>query len=234
MKKWICLMVCMCLLGIACAEEKQMDTPALKNPQERYEQYVEETDGSETAVFIILDAMNDEAAIIEEYGAFISKTEMVNAEGQVYTEAETILQESMFGHMIITSAEMYGISAEMYDVGTRRYMVDNGQYTGVTDGYTQEDFDWYWESFCFPYGSLNTLNGVRQDENGYVYYLIKSDENMSFEFVTGDSGKIVQLRIYERNSEGELILTMLVTPEHGPARAVPMDVKKAIAADRAR
>lgn len=64
--------------------------------------------------------------------------------------------------------------------------------------------------------------------------MIKSDEKMSFEFVTGDSGKIVQLRIYERNSEGELILTMLVTPEHGPARAVPMDVKKAIAADRAR
>lgn len=64
--------------------------------------------------------------------------------------------------------------------------------------------------------------------------MIKSDENMSFEFVTGDSGKIVQLRIYERNSEGELILTMLVTPEHGPARVVPMDVKKAIAADRAR
>ena len=69
---------------------------------------------------------------------------------------------------------------------------------------------------------------MRQDENGYLYFLIESDETMTFEFVTGDNMHIEQLRIYDRDEDGVLWLAAYVDYDVGPALEVPQDVLDAI------
>ena len=96
------------------------------------------------------------------------------------------------------------------------------------EAFTQEDFDFYFESYHFPYGNLETMNGVRQDENGYTYFFINSDENRSFEFVVGEGTRIVQLRVYEKNDDGALALTSYADYDVGPAWEIPQAVLDAM------
>ena len=72
------------------------------------------------------------------------------------------------------------------------------------------------------------MNGVRQDENGYTYFYIKSDENRSFEYVVGEGTRIVQLRVYEKNDDGALVLTSFADYDVGPAWEIPQAVLDAM------
>ena len=87
-------------------------------------------------------------------------------------------------------------------------------------------FDWYFTSFHFPYGRLETLNGIRQDDNGCTYMLIRSDETMSFEFVMKDGFDIVSLRVYDNDGE-HLTLSMTVDYTIEDAQPIASAVKEA-------
>ena len=154
---------------------------------------------------------------------------MYDAAGRPYVSLHLTLQESPFGRMMISSVEE--LNVDIYSIGTRNYKAENGKLTDVFREGTQEDFDWYWESYCFPYGCLEMLNDMRQDENGYSYYLITSDESMSFEYVAGSGMKIVQLRIYIRDQDGTLCLDSTVDYEAGGAKAIPPTVQRAMKSD---
>ena len=227
MRRCLALVICLLLCGCALAEEFQ--EPALENPQDAYEFYMDKTDDSEQLVYGLMDTMNDEADIVEEHGALHAYTQMYDPSGLPYAGIMVTLQESLFGRMMISSVEE--IHTDIYTVGSRNYLAENGKLASSFQEGTQEDFDWYWESYCFPYGRLQTLNGVRQDENGYSYYLITSEDYMSFEYVTDNSMKIVQLRIYIRDEEGTLRLDSTVDYEAGSAKPIPPTVFRAMKAD---
>jgi len=227
MKKW--LIAFLCLLLWSCASAEGFQEPALKNPQEAYDFYYDQTDGSEELVYGMIDTMNDEATIVEEYGALHIYNQMYDPSGLPYTSIQLTLQNSLFGRIMISSVE--DMLTDIYTIGTRNYMMVDGELVDVFQDGNQEDFDWYWESYCFPYGRLQTLNCVRQDENGYSYYLITSEDYMSFEYVVDSGMKIVQLRVYMRDEDGTLCLDSTVDYEAGKAKAIPPAVLRAMRAD---
>ena len=205
------------------------DEPALIDPEERYYEYfVEETDGSEYLVFVMLDTMNDEARDIEEHGAlYITENQFLNKQGKPAVKAKLALQDSPFGRVLISEVQMLWTKVNTYSIGTYTFVYD-GDAVETHDGKSQEDFDFYCESYHFPYGRLETLNGARQDENGYGYFFIKSEENLSFEFVVGEGMRILQLRLYTKNDDGHLALSSYVDYDVGPAWEIPQPVLDAM------
>ena len=221
------------VLILGCTFAEGWDTPALKNPKDRYEYYVEKTDGSDTAVYVMLDAANDEAAVVEEYGALKIINNFVDEDGETTSSIYTWVQNSEFGRMVINSYTEMLFLGSVYTVGPHNYSYSFGVMGEEYEMGTPEDFDWYWESYHFPYGSLEVLNGIRQDENGYTYYLVKSNDGMSFEFVTGEGMEIVEIRIYETDENSELSLMTIVHFEKCAALELPDKVAAAIRADLA-
>lgn len=204
------------------------DTPALVDPEERYEYYVEKTDGSETAIYIFLDQMNDEAADIEEYGAlYVTENLDLNSEGKPSIKMKMSIQNSPYGKVIVGEQQMLWMKITAYDIGAWSFVYD-GESVERGEGFRKEEIDSICESYHFPYSRLDTLNGVRQDENGYSYFLIKSEENQSFEFVVGENMRIVQLRVYKENDVGKLALTSYVDYDVGPAWEIPQAVLDAM------
>lgn len=224
-----CLVLLACLLMCSCALAEGFQEPALENPQDAYDFYMEKTDDSEQLLYGTLDHMNDEAAIVEEHGALHAYTQMYDPSGLPYASLLLTLQDSPFGRMMISSVEE--VHTDIYTIGSRNYLTEKGRLARTFQEGTQEDFDWYWESYCFPYGRLQTLNAVRQDENGYSYFLITSEEYMSFEYVVDSGMKIVQLRIYIRDEEGTLRLDSTVDYKAGGAKSIPPMVLRAMKAD---
>lgn len=230
MKKWFsALLVAMLVCGVALAEN--WDAPALKNPKERYETYFEKTDGSENMLFGLLDAMNDEAETVAEHGCLKAIISSVDAQGEKQSSIYTYVQDSEFGNMIISSIMPSPAFGATYAVGPRNYPVMFGVLGDPFESGTQEDFDWYWESYHFPFGRLELMHGIRQDENGHSYFLVKSDDRMSFEFVTGEDMEIVEIRVYELDQDGALALTTLVNFEYCAALEVPENVRAAMEKD---
>ena len=204
------------------------DEPALINPEERYEYFVEETDGSEHLLFVMLDAQNDEARDIEEHGAlYITENQLLNKQGQPMLKLKMALQDSPFGRVIISDTQVLWRKVNTYSIGNYTFVYE-GDDVETHDEEPLEDFDFYCESYHFPYGRLETLNGVRQDENGYAYFFIKSDETLSFEFVVGEDMRILQLRLYTKNDEGNLALSSYVDYDVGPAWEIPQPVLDAM------
>jgi len=204
------------------------DEPALKNPEERYETFFEKTDGSDYLIFVALDNMNDEADDIAEHGAlYITENQFLNGEGKPTAHIDISLQSTPYGTVIIASTKFLWMEFTSYSIGTHTWSYD-GETASPTDGLEQEDYDFYIESYHFPYGRLELLNSIRQDENGYTYYFIKSEDFRSFEFVTGENMRIVQLRVYERNDDGELVLNSYVDYDVGPAQEIPQAVLDAM------
>lgn len=208
----------------------EFDKPALIAPETRYEHYVEQTDGSEELLYMLLDAQNDEAADIEQYGAlYITEHPVLNSKGEGITAVEMSLQNSPYGPMICAMTQVLWMKNYVYEVGNGGgYFIYDGETVEHTEGDDQETFDFYMQSYHFPYGRLETLNGIRQDENGYAYLLIRSDEDISFEFVTGEGTRILQLRMYQRNKDGALTLKSYTDYDVGPAWEIPQAVLDAM------
>ena len=85
-----------------------------------------------------------------------------------------------------------GSHVEQFYCGEKAFMVMDGELSEIT-GHSAEDFDFYTHSFHFPYGRLEALQGVRHDDNGYTYYLVKSDDDTSYEFVAGTQMRPLRL-----------------------------------------
>lgn len=227
-KLFAALLGAMLLFNIALAEE--WDSPALRNPKERYEYYFDETDGSEQLLFAMLDVVNDEESTVAEYGALKVVVSNVDASGRKQSSTYTYVQECEFGPMLVNAATPEPSLGAVYTVGTHNYLMFLGKLTESYETGTKEDFDWYWSSFHFPFGSLELLHCMRQDEAGYSYFLVKSDDSMSFEFVTDGSMEIMEIRTYEAE-DGELVLKNIVNFEPCAAVEIPEDALEAMAKD---
>lgn len=204
-----------------------------KNPEIDYEYYVEQTDGSEQLIFAMLDEMNDEASDMSEGGALYIQENHVDVDGNSLLETKIILQDSEFGPMFIYYMDEYSMITYVLD--TFAYATIDGELVSEPmEIYTQEDIEFYLESYHFPYGSLEMLNGVRQDDHGYTYFLIQSDETASFEFVVGENMRIEELRIYMRNSDNELCLESIVGYSTGESLEIPAHVRAAMVAHGAK
>lgn len=241
MKKTLSLTMLMCLIlaFIACSSAEELplmdvtvsgefDEPALIHPEERYETFFEKTDGSDTMMFALLDSMNDEAKDIEQYGAlYITENVGLNSKGKPSVKLKMAIQDSPYGKVICSEQQFLWMKVNTYSIAPYLFMYD-GETVETQDGDDQETHDFYCESYHFPYGRLELMNGVRQDENGYIYFFIQSDENRSFEFVAGEGMRIKQLRIYERDEDGALALTSYVDYDVGPAWEIPQVVLDAM------
>lgn len=217
MRRIAALLVMILLLGCALAE---VDQPAIKNPRERYDIYFEQTDGSEQAVFAVVDGMNDEAADVEAYGSVIARHSFKLA-GITLLQSDIILQDSEFGRMIVADAGEDGL---VYSLRNGAYTALPGEPAERAEGFPVDEFDWYWESYHFPYGRLELMHGLRQDEAGNSYMLVKSDETMTFEFAMGPDMRVEQLRVYDHISEDEMVLSLVVDYSVGPAIEIREDV----------
>ena len=206
------------------------DEPALSHPEERYtDYYVEETDGSEQLLFGLVDTQNDESADIEKHGAvYITENSALDANGRPAMTVKLFIQNSPYGKMLIMSYKLLWMEQSAYTVGEHTFSYD-GNAVEESQIYDEEEFDFYCESYHFPYGRLETLNGIRTDENGYMYMLVKSDDTMSFEFVLGDEMRVVQLRVYEKDADGVLNLFSYSDYDVGPALEIPQPVLDAMA-----
>lgn len=202
------------------AFSEEWEAPALKNPQEAYEFFVEETDGSDQMVFGMLDIMNEELSIAKEHGAVKFDMSYIYPDGSVMITATNYLQLSEYGNVHIIETTYGGETHYVYNIGTNMYHLFEDEIEVTSSGYTPEDADWFWNSYIFPFGSLETLNSMRQDANGYSYFLIKSDETMTFEYVVGDGMKIKQLRVYYSDGNGNLELAIVV--DYGVSEAQPL------------
>ena len=204
-----------------------VDTPAPRDPKSRYEDwYVEETDGSEYLMFVMLDGMNDEAEEIKENGALRVAQHILDPSGAELATTYINMQETDYGIVMITRVEANGEMKGdvLYTIGGTTFCLKDGAIESEDDFCTQENYEFYIESFHFPYGSLQVLHGVRTDENGHAYYLIRSSDSMTFEFATNGL-KIEQLRVYcSLGDDDELLLMSTVDYTLGPAEEIPQEI----------
>jgi len=201
--------------------EGDFDKPALINPEERYDVFFDKTDGSENLVYSMIDFMNDEATDIEEHGAlYITENQMLDENGVPTLKLKMSMQNTPYGKAIVSKYKFLWMETNTYAINSS-FFVHEGDTVETQEGYSQEDFDFYCESYHFPYGSLEVLNGIRQDENGYAYFFIESTDGMSFEFVVGEGMRIQQLRVYMENESGELKLWSYVDYDVGSAWEIP-------------
>ena len=206
------------------------DEPALSGPEARYTDYfMDETDGSEEMVFMLLDSMNDEAEDMRDGALLITENWYVGEDGAPGMQVRYWLQQSPFGAMMISRLKMSWADDTVYFCGTNAFMYD-GETLESVEGFSAEDMEFYTTSYHFPYGRLEMMQGVRQDENGYTYFFVKSDDSTSFEFVIGEGMRIQQLRVYTRDEEGVLKLNNYVDYGTGPALEVPQAVLDAFGA----
>ncbi len=204
------------------------DEPAFLHPEERYETFFESTDGSEYTMFVMLDSMNDEAEDIAEHGAlYITENQMLNEEGKPALQLVMALQNCPYGTVMINEYDFLGKKYTSYSIDVYSFFTD-GEDVERMAGFDIDTINYYFESYHFPYGRLQMMNGVRQDDNGYTYFFIKSEEFRSFEFVVGENMRILQLRVYEKDKDGVLALSSYVDYDVGPAWEIPQEVLDAM------
>lgn len=201
------------------------DEPALTHPEERYDILLDKADGPEDVLYIMLDGANDETKDIEENGAlYISEHQMVDDNGNAALMVDMTIQNTPYGKAIIMKTQFLWMKYYVYCIGHYGFSYDGTTVESNNDVFSDEAFSDYCESYHFPYGSLKKLRGMRQDENGYTYFFIKSDDSLSFEFVVGAGLRIVQLRVYEEDENGVLKLSQYADYDVGPAWEIPQVV----------
>ena len=194
------------------------DEPAPDHPEARYDDAGTAWSASDAdALYFMLDAQNDEASDIETYGALYVEEQHVQ-EGYVMRMA---MQDCPYGRVVIMNVEASMIPPiTMYAIGPYLFGHD-GQTVERAESFFDDYFEDYGQHYHFPYSPLKALRGIRQDENGYTYFYIESDEPETMEFVTGEDMRIHQLRIYMKDSAGTPRLYSLVNYSTGPAWEIP-------------
>ena len=190
--------------------------PLPTDPEVLYDVYMDATDGSEQLIFGMIDYMNDEEETIADGHALAMTHAAMDDRGQPADIVKIYLQDSEFGKVIISVPADYP-DISMYSFAGSSWQLRSGLLYEMD---ADPGFDTYFASFRFPYGQLETLNALRQDENGFAYMLVRSDEPMSFEFVMKDGMEIVSLRVYD-NDGGRLVLAMTVDYAVEDAQPLP-------------
>lgn len=224
MRKWMAIMLMLLMAVPAWAEG--LDSPALTNPADRYETYFEQTDGSEMSLFMLMDMQNDEKAIVEEYGALQIDMNFVDETGAITDVISNIIQMSEYGPMQIMRYGSGIFAMKLYCIGDKTYSHSFTMASREDAVYTAEEFAYTWESLKFPYGTLDILHGVRQDEAGNTYVLIRSDDMFTFEFAAGENMEIKEIRVYMKEADGTLVLWNTATFKTLEAEPIPASVQK--------
>lgn len=216
------------MLSMSGEVKGDFDEPALTHPEERYDHFVEGSDGSEVLIYGLLDTLNDEAADIEEYGALLAtEHQLVDQQGKPGLNVDMAFQDSPYGKVMIMEYRFLWMKIRAYAISHYVFSYD-GETVEINEGFEEEAMEDYFESYHFPYGSLKILHGARQDENGYTYFFIRSDDPLTFEFVVGSGMRILQLRVYEKDEDGVLRLSQYVDYDVGPAWEIPQAVLDAM------
>ncbi len=220
-------------LALFCSEPAlaEIDAPALKNPQERYDWIMDSTDGSEQLVFMLLDSANDEQESIDRFGRLTTHMAFVDDNGKTVFVNSISQQVTDAGNVQIIYTSMYE-DVTMYTTPYATVKWESGRIADITAGQDKESFDWTWESYRFPFATLTRLMGTRGDgaegeASEYAYYLIFNEyDNYVMEFAA-EGMAIEQLRIYMQNGD-DWVLSIVVTHEEGEALEIPEEVLRAL------
>lgn len=220
MKKLLCLALAVLMLVSTCAFA--VDEPLPTDPESRYNELSEATDGSEEFIFWMLDMMNDEETLVAEHGNVrISMTYygenaglrtdviLYNTEYGRAEIMEVYAFGSLFGKMLVTpSGKLYN-----WDV--------SGAFESTESAVTQETFDQTYECFIFPFSGIDMLRGVRQPEEEWCYFLVKgSDEGYLYEYVVSTNAMVLDgLREYVLDpADGKYHLQLVTKVTYGDAQ----------------
>lgn len=201
-----------------------LDEPALVNPQDRYEMFLEETDESDQLIWEMIDYFNDEETLVAENGSVRVTIEQVSDTGEREPAAYTILQDSPYGHMmIVTPMIQFPGLLGVYQWENRQYVVELGKITSQEDSFS-EDFDTTWHWFCFPFMALETTHGMRGEDDNYICYLIRNYDDTMSEYVTTGAFHLEEIRVYYKDSDDVYRLGNIVSYETGPAYDIPQSI----------
>ncbi len=223
----VLLALCVCLPAFAEVTEKGAcpEEPALTNPRDKYEYYVDTTDGSEELLYMLLDSMNDEDMLVKEHGSVSLYTDFINESGDIDSTA-TIGMLMHDGERIMRmNIEDTIPGVEILVMIDRTVMLMNGEIFSVSETSAEPElFEQAWEWYCFPWCSIETMHGIRQDENGFTYYLTAMPEGGLCEYVTDSSIRIVDTRIYDIDENGDYRLSMRIHFTTGTEAPIPDNV----------
>ena len=99
MKRGLILAISVLVTILCCTAAAER---ALVNPQEKYDYFVEESDGSEQMLFMMVDLMNDEQSIVEQDGSVLIVQHYLLNDGVTAKEnmqMETRLYVTKCGHV---------------------------------------------------------------------------------------------------------------------------------------
>ena len=221
MKKAVCALLA---LLMCCAAFAEPPVPPQSNPEEYYEFLMEESDGSEQLLYMLLDSANDELSDVETYGALIMEDYVLQY--GVFMHMTLYITNTPLGVGIVTvlegSDDMYVIT----DSGI--YYTEDGEFSSKVLMAT--DVGSYITGYHFPFASLKLLKGMREEEN-FIFMLIESDDEAELEFVITNAPdeslgasygmRIVQTRYYMKDASGNMVLGEYLNYSTGAAPVIP-------------
>ena len=220
MKKLLCLALAVLILSSIGAFA--VDEPLLTDPESRYDELSEVSDGSEELIFLVLDMMNDEETLVAEHGnvrismiyygensGFRTDVILYNTEYGRAEMMEVYAFDSLYAKMLVTpSGHLYNWDA-------------SGAFDSTESTVTQKTFDQTYEGFIFPFSGISMLRGVRQSEEDWCYFLVKgSDEGYLYEYVVSTNAMVLDgLREYVLDpSDGKYHLQLVTKVTYGDAQ----------------
>lgn len=197
--------------------------PPLKNPQDYYEIYVDQTDGSEELIYMMLDITNDEEALVDEHGSVTLVAQVVDEHGNCVSTIYTGLMKCEYGLVMRSWTDAFGGMHVAYITERGEVGTTSGRITHVDpDSELSQDLDGYWHSYLFPYTAPQVMNGMRQDADGNACFLIMDNLDHRVEYVVNSAMEIKELRDYAPVGE-DWYLSMVVTRRYDDL-TIPDDV----------
>ncbi len=167
-----------------------------------------------------IDEQNDEARLVESEGAIYVLMHTNARRGQPASEIMVVI--TALGSRKL---QMF-YAPEAPDIGRLEtgqstfYFRDGEIYARAAAD--EDEFNWTWQSYLFPFNSVKAQLDYRQDENGFSYLLLEGQDGMVTEFVLAEDLTVLEARLYYENLlPGIYYYTALVTWTAGPAPHIP-------------
>lgn len=197
--------------------------PPLKNPQDYYEVYVDQTDGSEELIYMVLDITNDEEELVDEHGSVTLVAQVMDERGNCVSTIYTGLLKCEYGLVMRSWSDAFGGMYVTYITERGEIGTTSGRITDVDpDSELSQDLDGYWHGCLFPYTAPQVMNGMRQDADGNTCFLIMDDLDHRVEYVVNSAMEIKEVRDYAPVGE-DWYLSMVVTSRYDDL-TIPDDV----------
>lgn len=208
MKRFTVLLLAALLILASCSA---LSERSLMNPQEQYDHFVKESDGSEQMLYTMVDMVNDEETLVQQDGSVLVRQHFVMNDGQTsvdYMTVETRLFLCDFGRVVQMTVLVDGeVLGEIFSTENYSYQLsDSGSIEISAPAMSADDFNGTWENWVFPYYTpLEVLNGMREDGKGTMYFIVSSDEGDSLlEYVVSQDGMVLLgVNHYVRSDEGD-------------------------------